>query len=188
MVAVGRRSAALAGVGYPLSAPVAVAIVATQARIAVADRATRESRPVTPVAAGMRAVSAEATPVGTEEAPRLTSEMAAETLVAGVGAMEAAETITPVTAAATLVAGVGAMEAAETITPVRAAATLVAAVGAMDAETATISRETMPAADAAMRVVAMRVVAAAMPTTTTRREAADGGVVAEAMATPLSRT
>jgi hypothetical protein len=167
-VAVGRPSAALAGVGDPLSAPVAVAIVATQARIAVADRATRESRPVTPVAAGMRAVvSAEATPVGTEEAPRLTSEMVAETPVAGVGAMEAAETITPVTAAATPVA----------------------AAGAMDAETATISRETMPAADAAMRVVAMRVVAAAMPTTTTtRREAVDGGEVAEAMATPLSRT
>jgi hypothetical protein len=166
-VAVGRPSAALAGVGDPLSAPVAVAIVATQARIAVADRAMRESRPVTPVAAGMRAVSAEATPVGTEEAPRLTSEMVAETPVAGVGAMEAAETITPVTAAATPVA----------------------AAGAMDAETATISRETMPAADAAMRVVAMRVVAAAMPTTTTtRREAVDGGEVAEAMATPLSRT
>jgi hypothetical protein len=138
-----------------------------QARIAVADRATRESRPVTLEAAGMRAVSAEATPVGTEEAPRLTSEMAAETPVAGVGAMEAAETITPATAAATPVA----------------------AAGAMDAETATISRETMPAADAAMRVVAMRVVAAAMPTTTTtRREAVDGGEVAEAMATPLSRT
>lgn len=166
-MAVGRLSAALAGVGDPLSAPVAVAIVATQARIAVADRATPESRPVTPVAAGMRAVSAEATLVGTEEAPRLTSEMAAETPVAGVGAMEAAETITPVTAAATPVA----------------------AAGAMDAETATISRETMPAADAAMRVVAMRVVAAAMPTTTTtRREAVDGGEVAEAMATPLSRT
>jgi hypothetical protein len=166
-VAVGRPSAALAGVADPLSAPVAVAIVATPARIAVADRATRESRPVTPVAAGMRAVSAEATPVGAEEAPRLTSEMAAETPVAGVGAMEAAETITPVTAAATPVA----------------------AAGAMDAETATISRETMPAADAAMRVVAMRVVAAAMPTTTTtRREAVDGGEVAEAMATPLSRT
>jgi hypothetical protein len=166
-VAAGRPSAALAGVGDPLSAPVAVAIVATQARIAVADRATRESRPVTPVAAGMRAVSAEATPVGTEEAPRRTSEMAAETPVAGVGAMEAAETTTPVTAAATPVA----------------------AAGAMDAETATISRETMPAADAAMRVVAMRAVAAAMPTTTTtRREAVDGGEVAEAMATPLSRT
>ena len=114
----------------------------------------------------MRAVSAEATLVGTEEAPRLTSEMAAETPVAGVGAMEA-----------------------ETITPVTAAATPVAAAGAMDAETATISRETMPAADAAMRVVAMRVVAAAMPTTTTtHREAVDGGEVAEAMATPLSRT
>lgn len=166
-MAVSRPSAALAGVGDPLSGPVAVAIAATQAGIAVVGRATRESRPVIPVAAGMRAVSAEATPVGTEEAPRLTSEMAAETPVAGVGAMEAAETITPATAAATPVA----------------------AAGAMDAETATISRETMPAADAAMRVVAMRVVAAAMPTTTTtRREAVDAGEVAEAMATPLSRT
>lgn len=166
-MAVGRLSVALAGVGDPPSAPVAVAIVATRARIAVAGRATRESPPVTPVAAGMRAVSAEATPVGTAEAPRPTSEMAAVTPVAGVGAMEAAETITPVTAAATPVA----------------------AAGAMDAETATISRETMPAADAAMPVVAMRVVAAAMPTTTiTRREAVDGGEVAEAMATPLSRT
>jgi hypothetical protein len=160
---VGRPSAALAGVGDPLSALVAVAIAATG--IAAADRATRESLPVTP-AAGMQAESAEATAVGMEEAPRLTSARAAATPVAEVGAMQAAETITPVTAAATPVAG----------------------AGAMDAETATISRETMTAADAATPVVAMRVVAAAMPTTTTTpRGAVDGGEVAEAMATPLSR-
>jgi hypothetical protein len=162
---VGRLSAALAGVGAPLSGPVAVAIVATQAGIAVADMATRESLRVTP-AAGMQAESAEATPVGMEEAVRLTSARAAETPVAEVEAMQAAETITPVTAAATPVAG----------------------AGATDAETARISRETMPAADAVMRVVAMQVVAAAMPTTTTTRgEAVDGGEVAEATATPLSR-